>query len=114
METNYLVAPAGEYVGSSGVYHAPCDEGIVSTWLRGAPGENVAPCPAPDGYSVTATNRIAAAHVAGVAALLAAQGRGAREITTCLLAHADDLGAPGRDPVYGFGQVNALRAVRDC
>lgn len=114
MQAHYLVAPAGEYVGAVGTWHVPCDEGVVSTWLRGARGENLTECGMPDGYTVTATNRIAVAHVAGVAALLSAQGRSNREVVRCLLEHADDLGAPGRDPAYGYGLVNALRAVRDC
>lgn len=114
MQSNYLVAPAGEYFGTGGMWHVPCEEGIVSTWPRGLPGENLTECGVGNGYSVTATNRIAVAHVAGVAALLAAQGRDHRAITKCLLTRADDLGAPGRDPIYGFGLVNALRAVRDC
>lgn len=114
MQADYLVAPAGEYAGGAGLWHVPCEEGIVSTWLRGAPGENLTECNVPDGYSVTATNRIAAAHVAGVAALLAAKGLDNRAITRCLLSHTDDLGAPGRDPVYGFGRVNAAKAVRGC
>src|SRR5207237_6654657 len=56
----------------------------------------------------------ASAFVAGVAALswsaqpsLTAKGLFAR-----LTATADDLGVPGRDDAYGFGRVNALRAVQ--
>lgn len=114
MQSDYLVAPAGEYVGGAGAWHVPCEEGVVSTWLRGAPGENLTQCDVPPGYSVTATNRIAVAHVAGVAALLAAKGLDNTAIRRCLLSRTDDLGAPGRDPLYGFGRVNAATAVRGC
>ena len=57
---------------------------------------------------------MAAPFVTGVAALLASQGLKNTEIADCLLATTDDLGPPGRDPVYGFGRVNALKAVSSC
>lgn len=32
-------------------------------------------------------------------------------LKNCIRAGADDLGAPGLDPVYGYGRINALRTV---
>jgi hypothetical protein len=32
-------------------------------------------------------------------------------VEATLRASANDLGKPGRDPYYGYGRVNALRAV---
>ncbi|KAG5181638.1 peptidase S8/S53 domain-containing protein [Tribonema minus] len=54
----------------------------------------------------------AAPHAAGVAAL--AMSRAGRrlapsEVRSALIAAADDLGPPGRDPRFGFGRVNAGR-----
>jgi len=49
--------------------------------------------------------------VAGVGGLLAGKGYTNTQIANCLLSSADDLGVPGRDPVYGYGRLNALRAV---
>jgi subtilisin family serine protease len=49
--------------------------------------------------------------VAGVAALLVQQGLTNTEIVARLTATATDLGTPGRDPVFGYGEVNAARAV---
>lgn len=51
--------------------------------------------------------------VAGIAALVwsARPSLSAWQISTILTSTSDDLGAPGRDDSYGFGRVNALRAV---
>jgi subtilisin family serine protease len=56
---------------------------------------------------------MAAPHVAGVAALLrqASPGISVADVRRILRESADDLGAPGWDPVYGHGVVNAARAV---
>ena len=57
---------------------------------------------------------MAAPFVSGVAALLAGKGMTAPQITNCILSSADDIGPPGRDPVYGYGRLNALSAVTGC
>src|SRR5205823_4443788 len=56
----------------------------------------------------------ASAVVAGIAALVwsAQPALTAPQLFSRLVTSADDLGAPGRDDVYGYGRVNALRAVR--
>lgn len=55
-----------------------------------------------------------AAVVSGIAALVseAFPWMGGRNLQTTLLTTATDLGAPGVDPVFGWGMVNADRAVR--
>ncbi|HXF83010.1 MAG TPA: S8 family serine peptidase [bacterium] len=56
----------------------------------------------------------AAAHVSGVAALIVSRFGGtasAETVRAFLKASAVDLGKPGRDPQYGFGRIDALRAV---
>jgi serine protease len=56
---------------------------------------------------------VATPHVAGVAAMLAAQGvRSPSAIEAMLRSSATNLGPPGRDDEYGFGLVNARAAVR--
>jgi len=97
---NYVVAPGGQ-----GTF---CEEDILSTWLRSA---EASVCDVPGGYEYIAGTSMAAPHVSGVAALLAAQGLTRTQILERLLATADDLGAPGEDSVYGSGRVNAARAV---
>jgi hypothetical protein len=48
-----------------------------------------------------------------VVALLAAMGTPPDEIRACILSSTTDLGVPGRDPVYGYGLVDAAKSV-DC
>ena len=57
---------------------------------------------------------MATPHVAGVAALLTAQGRGAAEVVSVLKSTARKPGVGLRgiyDPVYGYGIVDAAAAV---
>lgn len=55
---------------------------------------------------------MAAPHVVGVAALIAAEGDASpSRIKARLEQSADDLGQPGNDPAYGKGRVNAARAA---
>lgn len=100
---NYLVAPGGE----NGL---TCDGEIVSTFLRGASRT----CGRDDGYDGLSGTSMAAPFVSGVAALLAAEGLDSRQIVSCILRTTDDLGMAGRDAVFGYGRVNAFKAVSSC
>jgi serine protease len=67
-----------------------------------------------DGYEALAGTSMATPHAAGVAALVVSTyGTGVSPdfIYTKLETTADDLGTPGVDPLYGYGRVNAQRAV---
>ena len=77
--------------------------GIVSTY----PGDDFA------GMSGTS---MASPHVAGVVALMeaAAPAITPDQVQQALTASATDLGVTGRDDVYGYGQVDAVRAVRSA
>ena len=100
---SYLVAPGGDAA-------LTCANDIFSTYLRGAPRS----CSPADGYEAEAGTSMAAAFVSGTAALLAEKGLKNMAIVDCLLAQTDDLGPPGRDPVFGYGRLNALKAVSSC
>jgi len=66
------------------------------------------------GYTWMAGTSMAAPHATGVAALIIGKNGGDMDpsrVEAALRASADDLGKPGRDPYYGYGRVNALRAV---
>jgi lantibiotic leader peptide-processing serine protease len=65
-------------------------------------------------YYFSAGTSMASPHAAGVAALIVGKNGGPMKpeaVEAALRASADDLGKPSRDPIYGFGRVNAARAV---
>jgi thermitase len=73
---------------------------ILSTWNNGA-------------YNTISGTSMATPHVAGVVALIAGRNPtgGPSAWRTKLDASVDDLGAPGRDPNFGFGRVNLVKAA---
>jgi subtilisin family serine protease len=67
-----------------------------------------------DGYSLQTGTSMACPIVAGVAALVMSEEPSltAAQVRDVLESSADDLGETGRDPIYGFGRVNAEAALR--
>jgi subtilisin family serine protease len=100
-----VVAPGG--LGS--LVFCEDDEDIWSTVLPGAGGD----C-ANDGYETFAGTSMATPHVSAIAALIASR-YGARATPQFIYGRlkntADDLGPAGPDPAYGYGRVNAYRAM---
>ncbi len=84
-----------------------------STAELAAPGVSVQSTVPGGGYSSSwSGTSMACPHVSGVAALVIASGvTSASAVRTRLQQTAVDLGASGRDPLYGYGLVNAVSAV---
>jgi len=78
-----------------------------------APGVEIISCATGGTYVEAQGTSMAAPQVSGVAALVLAVDNAltADEVRAILDASAVDLGDPGRDQEYGYGQVNAKRAV---
>lgn len=70
--------------------------------------------PGRSSYYWSVGTSMAGPHAAGVAALIVGQNGGDMDpakVKAAMRASADDLGKPGRDPFYGYGRVNAFKAV---
>lgn len=105
-DLNAVAAPGGSL--------APvCGEDIVSTVPAGTSSSG-ATCGYGNAYDEFAGTSMATRHVAGVAALLAAQGRSVDAIYTALTTTARTPGGDARGvftPTYGYGIVDAAAAV---
>ena len=78
-----------------------------------APGVDIF-LPAPDEkYQMTSGTSFSAAYVSGIAALLLERNPALKpaEVRAILMKTARDLGAPGRDDLFGAGEANAYAAV---
>jgi subtilisin family serine protease len=78
-----------------------------------APGVSIYTTTAGGGYASVSGTSFSAPTAAGVAALVisANPSLSSSQIQQVLKQSADDLGAPGWDPAYGWGRVNAQKAV---
>jgi len=84
---------------------------VLSACARFTPGVN---CSSGRANIFMVGTSMAAAHVSGVAALIDSAAGGALtgdQIIQILKQSADHIGRPGKDAWYGFGRINAHRAV---
>jgi serine protease len=84
-------------------------DGVVSTAASDSTGARV------NGYAIAMGTSMATPHMAGVVALMKAVAPSLtpQAITSLLTSGAltDDLGAPGKDDQFGYGLINASKAV---
>lgn len=117
LEKNWLVAVN---LDSNNQIAADSDRcGVAKNYCLAAPGENIYSTKRGSGgmvggYESRSGTSQAAPVVSGVAALVkeAFPWFTAHDLQQALLTTATDLGAPGVDDVYGWGLVNAGKAVR--
>jgi hypothetical protein len=124
-----LVAAAGNEAGEAKVYPAAYDEVIAVTatdsddkpawftnfgnWVElGAPGVNIYTTIRGGGYDYWSGTSFSCPHVSGLAALIWSKFPATRDwVRNRLRETADDLGDPGFDIYYGYGRINAKKAI---
>ncbi|MEP9379827.1 autotransporter domain-containing protein [Aquabacter sp. CN5-332] len=117
VKDNWLAVAAVDSNNTIASFSNRC--GIAKDWCLVAPGDDIystwrVDAAHPTGYKVEGGTSMAAPAVSGVAALVkqAFPWFTAYDLQQALLTTATDLGAPGVDEVYGWGLVNAGKAVR--
>lgn len=102
-----VVAPGGNMAQDVNGDSYP--DGVVSTAASDSSGTRV------NGYGIAAGTSMATPHMAGVVALMKAVAPSLtpQKVTDLLTSGAltDDLGAPGKDDQFGYGLINASKAV---
>jgi serine protease len=93
-----MAAPGGRGVAEGATQAEAVAGDILSTYI-------------PQAYATEAGTSMAAPFVAGAAAVLRSLGLTPQQTVDKLLATAKDLGAPGRDGVYGSGRLDMAAAV---
>jgi subtilisin family serine protease/archaellum component FlaF (FlaF/FlaG flagellin family) len=128
-----IVAAAGNAASRTKLYPAACDEVVAVTatdqydnpagftsfgdWVEvAAPGVGIYSTVWDNSYTSMSGTSMACPHAAGVAALIWSQFPNATRdwVRAQLRYTADDLGNPGFDEYYGFGRINAKKAVEQA
>ncbi len=125
-----VFAAAGNYSTSTPYYPAACDYAVAvsstsssdtlssfsnyGSWIDvAAPGESILTTASGGGYTTASGTSFSAPITAGVAALMLSKNPSlsASTLVSVLEQNADDLGPAGFDTSFGWGRVNAYRAV---
>ena len=110
-----LAAPGGSFRGygaSGGILQQTLDLDLVETYALGVSKFTAPRFDAFAPFWFVGTSQ-AAPHVAGLAAMMMQQGiTDPAAVEAALEKFATDLGDPGRDPLFGFGLIEARNALR--
>jgi hypothetical protein len=125
-----VFASAGNSSSSSPNYPAACTNAVAvsatdandnlssysnyGNWITlSAPGDNILTTNNGGGYGAWSGTSFSSPIAASVAALVLSvkPSLSASALVTLLEQNSDDLGAPGHDPSFGWGRVNAYKAV---
>lgn len=115
LEQSWLAVGALDAQGNLASYTNWC--GVAAEWCLVAPGTAYSTYPlnmSRTGYRELSGTSMATPVVSGVAALVqeAFPWFSAHDLQQTLLTTATDMGAPGVDEIYGWGLVNAAKAVK--
>ncbi|WP_138493251.1 S8 family peptidase [Paenibacillus pinistramenti] len=79
-----------------------------------APGESIASTYPGNQYAALSGTSMASPHVAALAALIRSENPGLKntEVMDLIRKNVQDLGDPGRDKYYGYGQINVYSALQ--
>lgn len=113
----HFAAPGGDYIfayesNANATVAGLTRPAYVFDYVFSAGSNNSTP--GAGSYYWSVGTSMAAPHATGVAALIIGQNGGQMDpaqVLAKMRASADDLGQPGRDPLYGYGRLNAFRAV---
>ncbi|WP_280146855.1 S8 family peptidase [Priestia megaterium] len=113
--SNTLTYPAAYQnviaVASTDINDQKSDFSNYGTWVEvSAPGSNILSTYTGSYYAYLSGTSMASPHVAGLAALLAAQGKNNVQIKNTILSTCDPV--PGTGLYWIYGRINANRAVR--
>ena len=110
-----LAAPGGSFRGfpnTGGILQQTIDLNVVETYFS-TPARFVAPRFDALAYYYFTGTSMAAPHVSGLAAMLMQQGiTSPAAVEAALEKFATDLGTPGRDNDFGFGEIHARNTLR--
>ena len=92
---------------------APGGDGDLNIIPSNVPSNGILSCYLRNSYAWAEGTSMAAPHVAGLAALIASRypGKTGDQLARSIMRAVDDLGVPGRDDIYGYGRINAEKAV---
>lgn len=102
-------------VGATSYHEGKAVYSNYGSWLDiSAPGDDIYTTLMNGGYEYISGTSLAAPHVAALAGLIfsAKPGLTNQQVVDIITSSADDLGAAGKDDYFGYGRINAYKALQ--